>query len=284
MGLYDREYMQQDDRDKYSSGRRLMWQLIAINLLMYFFVASPGSAAYNYLALHADKWSADTLFQVVTYGFLHANFSHILSNMYGLYLFGSIVAPVLGGKKFLTLYMSGILVSSLVFYIINFGQASSLIGASGAICAVTIAAAMVDPEKKFIMIFMPFTPIKISTMVVCYTLLNFLLALADRPQDPTSYLAHLAGFAAGYLVMKLFNKDVVRWDPLKFTQKAKSTPPPHAKEKSGKKNFNSNDAGPVSNAELDALLDKVSKEGINSLSDYELSRLRRAREEMRGGK
>ena len=40
--------------------------------------------------------------------------------------------------------------------------------------------------------------------------------------------------------------------------------------------------GPVSPAELDALLDKISRDGINSLSAYELARLRRAREEMRG--
>ena len=39
----------------------------------------------------------------------------------------------------------------------------------------------------------------------------------------------------------------------------------------------------VSPAELDALLDKISREGINSLSEYELGRLKRAREEMRGG-
>jgi hypothetical protein len=39
---------------------------------------------------------------------------------------------------------------------------------------------------------------------------------------------------------------------------------------------------PVSGAELDALLDKVSRFGINSLSEYELARLRKAREQMRG--
>ena len=41
-------------------------------------------------------------------------------------------------------------------------------------------------------------------------------------------------------------------------------------------------SGSVSSAELDALLDKISRYGINSLSDYELSRLKQAREEMRG--
>ena len=42
--------------------------------------------------------------------------------------------------------------------------------------------------------------------------------------------------------------------------------------------------GRVSPRELDALLDKISREGINSLSEYELARLRQAREEMRGGR
>lgn len=285
MGLYDREYMYQERNENQGSGRSPMWYIIIINLLMYFFVASPGSESYNTLALAANRQDAVTLVQLVSCGFLHANFSHILANMYGLYLFGSIAAPILGEKRFLILYFSGIITSSLAFYAINYGKHTSLVGASGAICAVTIAAAMTDPEKKFLIIFMPFTPIKITTMVICYTLLNFLLAVGDNPNDPTSYLAHLAGFISGYIAMKIIGKDTVRWDPLKLKKTGSprhTAPPPPKADDTSRRKSEKNNSAPVSNAELDALLDKVSREGINSLSEYELSRLRQARKQMRG--
>ena len=287
MGLYDRSYMHEQPGNDERSAKSAMWYIIAANALILFFIAPPGTARYAELALHTGTLSPFTAVQLLSCGFLHANFTHLLFNMYGLYLFGSIAAPILGKKRFLTLYFAGIILSSLVFYIVNMGRPMSLVGASGAICAVTIAAAMVDPEKQFLIIFMPFSPIKITTMVVCYTILNFFMSVNGSPHDPTSYLAHLAGFIAGYLLMKIIAKDVTRWDPLKFLKsapKAQKAPKQPRRESSSfsRKENNYDTSKPVSNAELDELLDKISTHGINSLSDYEIARLRQARKEMRG--
>ncbi|MBQ4314149.1 MAG: rhomboid family intramembrane serine protease [Lentisphaeria bacterium] len=281
MGLYERNYMN-EPRENYSSGRRAMWWLIAINVFVYFFVASPGDQRYITFALHASECSMMTPVQFLTSGFLHGNFSHLLFNMYGLYLFGSIASPILGEKRFCTLYLAGIIISSGAFYLINLGKPLFLVGASGAICAVTIAAAMVDPEKRFIMIFMPFTPIKITTMVICYTILNFLMSVGDAGNS-ISYLAHLAGFIGGYILMKLIAPDCVLWDPLKLKNRSgKTQTPPPPKKPVFRRKPESDSSTPVSNAELDMLLDKISREGINSLSEHELARLRQARKEMRG--
>lgn len=279
MGLYDRSYMQQENPS--DSGRAAVWWLIIINAAIYFLFDS-NSNIYRECTLNASKLDLMTPVQLLTCGFLHGDFTHLLFNMYGLYLFGSIAAPALGEKRFYTVYFSGIILGSLAFYILNFGKAVSLLGASGAICAITVAAAMVEPEKQFIIIFMPFTPIKITTMVICYTLINFLMSIGNS-FSTISYLAHLAGFIAGYAAMKAVAGDIIRWDPLKLKKagNSRSTPPPRQSH-FRKEETREDDASPVSSAELDALLDKISREGINSLSEYELSRLRRARKQMRG--
>lgn len=280
MGLYDRSYMYQQQEPASKHSRAAVWWLIAINAAVFFFF--KGTDLYQMSMLRTDVLGPITAIQLLTCGFLHGDLTHLLFNMYGLYLFGSIAAPCLGEKKFYTLYLAGIILSSLTFYIINMGKPMYLLGASGAICSVTIAAAMVSPDKKFVIIFMPFTPIKITTMVICYTLINFLMTVNNIAGDSISYLAHLAGFISGYLLMKLIAKDDILWDPLKRKTSAAPPPPRPKQEKMRNTADTADDSAPVSNAELDALLDKISSSGINSLSDYELSRLRKARKQMRG--
>jgi membrane associated rhomboid family serine protease len=279
MGIYDRQYMYQSQTEK-SSGKSVIWYLIAINALIYLFIAPPGSRIFAQLACWGWKASDNFhIYQLLTSGFLHGGFSHILFNMYGLYLFGSIAAPILGEKRFLTCYLAGIIAGSLAFCVLD--NAYYLVGASGGVCAVTVAAAMLEPSRKFFIIFMPFTPIKITTMVICYTVIDVLMAL-DRSSN-VSNLAHLAGFVAGYAAMKLIASKDILWDPFKSNKQREEKKTFHTSEPKQEKSASSADNdGPVSNAELDALLDKVSHHGINSLSEYEIARLRRAREEMRG--
>lgn len=278
MGLYDRSYMNQQQEMPEHHSRAAVWWLIAINAAVYFLF--KGTDLYRMAILSTDTLSIQTAVQLFSCGFLHGDFTHLLFNMYGLYLFGSIAAPCLGDKKFYIIYLAGIALSSLTFYIINMGKPMYLLGASGAICAITIAAAMVSPEKKFFIIFMPFTPIKITTMVICYTLISFLMTIGNS-YDTISHLAHFAGFISGYVLMKIIAKENILWDPLK--RNISKMPPPPRWHREKKNNFSdNNDSSPVSNAELDALLDKISKSGINSLSEHELSRLRRARKQMRG--
>ena len=280
MGLYDRSYMyQQQDAAEHRS-RAAVWWLIAINALVYFFFR--GTDLYSMAMLRTDMLTPATAFQLFSCGFIHGNFSHLLFNMYGLYLFGSIAVQYLGDKKFYAVYLAGIFLSSLAFYVINMGKPMYLMGASGAICAITISAAMVSPDKKFFIIFMPFTPIKITTMVVCYTIIEFLMTVNSNANDTTAYLAHLAGFISGYILMKLIAKKEILWDPLKRKTSVSQPPPPRPRPEKKAEYKTDDNSTPVSNAELDALLDKISRDGINSLSEYELSRLRLARKQMRG--
>jgi len=272
MGLNDRDYMYSGD-----SGRNVamdmnyLWGLIAANAAMFLLVAPPGSVAYARLAMYC--WNGDFhIYQLVTAGFLHSDFWHILFNMYGLYLFGKLVIPHLGGRNFLWLYLAGVLCGNLLFLVTNWHSATMLVGASGAVCSVMMAAAMLEPERRFMLLILPFSPIKTSTLVVCYTVIE-ILTMFSGANPGVAHLAHLGGFVGGYLLVKILLRGNVAWDPFRRKRVINwKTPEPEPRHFGG---------GPVSRDELDALLDKISRYGINSLSPEELERLKRAREEMR---
>ncbi|MBE6356512.1 MAG: rhomboid family intramembrane serine protease [Lentisphaerae bacterium] len=287
MGLYDRNYMYNRENPEPESGRKMLITLIIINVIA-FFIARPGTVLYDNLALNIGSrgFHAEYIWQFVTAGFLHSGFGHIFFNMWGLYIFGSLVAPRLSGSKMLILYLAGSICGNVLFYCCNMASffPVQLVGASGAVCAFMTAGATVEPNRRFMIIFLPFTPIKTTTLVIVYTAMEILFELTGRNSN-VAHLAHLGGFLAGYLVMRCYFGRRLPWDPLRsFFNKPRQTsgsqtPPPPEPPKT---DHRTDDGGKVTQRELDALLDKLSTSGINSLSEYELSRLRRARRQMRG--
>ena len=282
MGLFDRDYMRgnggnapfQQPKDDW---RSVFWMLIGINAFTFIFLTMSHSPLHYGLALAANAPLGQQLYQLVTAAFLHASITHILFNMYGLYLFGNLVGPHIGGKKFLALYLISAITGNLAFLLFNYGQDSMIVGASGAVFGLMIAAACLEPERRFVMLFLPMFPLKTVTMVVGYAVIEVLLQLSDS-NDGISHLAHLGGLIGGYAYLKYLFRNNLPWDPLRHKPRPGEEPrfrePPRSTEGDPDR--------PVSGAELDALLDKVSRFGINSLSEYELNRLRKAREQMRG--
>ena len=293
MGLYDRQYMHNHPGNIPDfSGRKMLITLIIVNIICFFIFPlnsyHAGMLTTSPLALTINNGSLsyNFIWQIFTAGFLHADFSHILFNMWGLYLFGSMIAPHLSGKQMLILYLTGVVFGNLLFILFNLNTPGyvTLIGASGAVCAIMTAAATLEPERRLMIIFMPFTPIKTPTLVICYTVMEIIFELLGRGQG-VAHLAHLGGFISGYIVMRLFFGRRLPWDPLRAVSRkiAPSPRPPRAEPFTPHQaQENSTNNSKVSQRELDALLDKLSNYGINSLSEYELQRLRRARKQMRG--
>ena len=287
MGIYDRDYMRNNRQSNASpqmSGRQALITLIVLNAICFFLIPAR-SALYSKLALYVgDGISPDTFFQIFSAGFLHSGFGHILFNMWGLYIFGSLIAPYMSGKKFFTLYLAGVASGNLLFLLCNLitPVPTYLVGASGAVCAVMSAAATLEPDRRFVMLFLPFMPMKTTTLVISYTVLEIIFSLNSNSH--IAHLAHLGGFLGGYIVMRIFFGRNLKWDPLRklfaFSvpgfRPGTVPPPPRRTE-----NVSADDSR-VSQRELDALLDKLSTSGINSLSEYELMRLRKARKQMRG--
>lgn len=247
-------------------GNAMVWYLIIANVILFLL----GSKADD-LALYCNRYFR--FWQPVTAGFLHLEFFHLFFNMYSIYLFGTLVAPHIGKRDFLLLYLISALAGNLLFLALNWGSPAILVGASGAAFGIMAAAALLEPDRRFTLLFLPFKPLKTTTLVICFAIVEILLQLTGS-QSGIAHLAHLGGLAGGYLFIKLKFPRMIVWDI--FRKRVRNVPFEAPPEEGPRK------TGRVTSDELDALLDKISRYGINSLSEHELARLRQAREEMRG--
>ena len=252
---------------EYRDGKAMVWYLIIANVLLFLLGERAGD-----LALYCN-WRYFNFWQPLTAGFLHYEFFHLFFNMYSIYLFGSLVAPHIGKRDFLLLYLISALAGNLLFLALNWGTSAVVIGASGAVFGIMAAAALLEPDRRFTLIFLPFKPLKTTSLVICFAIVEILLQVLGS-RSGVAHLAHLGGLAGGYLFIKLKFPRMIVWDI--FKKRVRNVPFEAPPEEGPRK------TGRVTSDELDALLDKISRYGINSLSEYELARLRQAREEMRG--
>jgi len=109
--------------------------LIIINAIMFIGTLAVGNNLfYEWFALYFPKNALFQPWQIITHMFMHANFMHILFNMFALWMFGTAVEQVLGSKKFLFIYFSaglGAVLFQLGFYYFNYLPAFSDLMASG---------------------------------------------------------------------------------------------------------------------------------------------------------
>ena len=210
--------------------------LLIINLIAFFatFVLQlRGVDLANVGGLHFFLASDFHLYQLVTYLFLHANFMHILSNMFGLWMFSCVIENVWGPKKFLFYYISCGIGAGLLqeiaqlgsFYMmiseqdpsVSFGEifaigqqlshqlnAWTTIGASGAVYAVILAFGMTFPNERLFIIPFPF-PIKAKWFVLFYVAIEFFSALGSSG-DGVAHTAHLGGMLFGFLMIRYWNR------------------------------------------------------------------------------
>ncbi len=210
--------------------------LLIINLLAFFatiVLQLRGIDLANIGGLHFFMASNFHLYQLVTYLFLHAGFMHILSNMFGLWMFGCVIENVWGPKKFLFYYITCGIGAGLLqeiaqfgsFYmtiagqipeaglatVLEYGQqyatalnAWTTIGASGAVYAVILAFGMTFPNERLFIIPFPF-PIKAKWFVMGYVAIEFFSALGSSG-DGVAHTAHLGGMLFGYLMIRYWNR------------------------------------------------------------------------------
>lgn len=268
-----------------------VWVLIAINVIVYIIGINPDGP----LALWANNYDLQNAYpfrpwQLVTYMFLHADFMHILFNMYGLFLFGRLVAPVLGRTRFLILYFVSGIVGGLLHLAANWNAVplNIAVGASGSLFGVMMAVAMIRPNLEMYIMFIP-VPVKMKTLVVVYALIEIFSQW--KLNTHVAHLAHLGGFVGAYLYLMLCCKHEVVWslgDLFRSGPRVRKSFDRHAPESSNAAPEEAaGGAGPqphithVSQKEVDRLLDKISRDGINSLTDYERAELQFFREQMK---
>ncbi|MBN2510011.1 MAG: rhomboid family intramembrane serine protease, partial [Spirochaetales bacterium] len=135
-----------------------LW-LIIFNILIYFVNTLMPSTRYYLSLIPALIVGRGFVWQFVTYMFCHANLTHILYNMLGLFFFGYQLEEHLGSYEFLLYYLlTGVLagVFSFAIYVVTGAYGVVLLGASGAVFAVLLAFATYFPDARiFIMGIIP---------------------------------------------------------------------------------------------------------------------------------
>lgn len=172
--------------------------LIAINFAVFFLTYIFPDIPY-YLSLNPGMFLYKHMYwQIFTYMFVHGNFSHIISNMIGLFFFGMTVERAVGSKEFLAMYFICGLASSLCslgYFVLTDTYRVLLMGASGAIFAIMFSYAVIFPRAKIFV--WGIIPIPSPLLVIIYALIELFSQISGISGSVAHY-AHLFGFAAAY--------------------------------------------------------------------------------------
>lgn len=276
-------------------------QLILINVTIFLILAV--------LSLFSSWFSAEGFFKVIynqfsipptfsefmtrpwtlfTYMFAHSlnGILHILFNMLVFYWFARLILEYLGSDKLIALYVLGGLAGGvaylMVFNLIPYYEARSgfpgMVGASAAVYAVTVAAATLLPNYTFYLMF--FGPIKIKYIAIFFIVISFLWSAGN---NAGGNIAHLGGAAIGFLYIRQLNSgtDIGRWviGVLNFFKSFFTRQPKMKVNYSSKKSKTTKNSKASSKpkspdqSEIDAILDKISQSGYESLSTEEKQKL-----------
>jgi membrane associated rhomboid family serine protease len=140
--------------------------------------------------------------RMVSSGFLHADFSHLLFNMLTLYFFADVVIGALGILMFVIIYLAGLVVGNLLsFYFHKDEYHYSAIGASGAVTAVLYSAILFYPNMG---LYLMFIPIAIPAWIFGILYLLYSIYGMKKSIGNIGHDAHFGGAIAGYVLTILF--------------------------------------------------------------------------------
>ena len=142
--------------------------------------------------------------QILSYAFLHGGISHLLFNMYGLFLFGGDVERVWGTRRYLTFYLFCAVFAGGVQLIVSTGSGAyyPTVGASGALFGILLAFARCFPTRVVMPLFPPI-PMRAPVFVMVYGALELFLGVTGT-QSGIAHFAHLGGLAAAYLFLRFY--------------------------------------------------------------------------------
>ncbi len=312
MGIYDREYYRREG-PRYldaliPSGQVCKW-LIAINIIVFVLQlvtkpnieelanqgqitrrieaqappVSPFGRLTDALELDTAKVAQGQLWRLLTYAFLHspATWMHIFFNMLFLWWFGSEVESLYGSKEFLAFYLVSAIVGGLAFQAQAMVQGAPLlsIGASGAVTAVLVLYACHFPHATILLFF--FLPVPIWLFVI-FQVGQDAFHLFGGTRTSTAVAVHCGGAAFAGLYYVNHWRILSLWQGLNTWKRRRSQPKLRM--------YRPDDDLPVAvasgglevdehlDAKLDAVLEKLSRHGRDSLTASERAILLRASE------
>ncbi len=234
----------------YSRLPEIVKNLLIINGLLFLATISLKNYGINLtkiLALHQFQSSDFMPHQIITHFFMHANFTHLLVNMFAVWMFGTVLENVWGGKRFLTYYMITGIGAAIVHLVVcqyeilslkaqinptdintllengkrilenNQNYSNQFLGKLNLLIntpTVGASGAAFGILLAFGMLF-PNTllyiyfaiPIKAKYFVIIYGIIELYLGLSNNPADNVAHFAHLGGMLFGFLLLKHWQKN-----------------------------------------------------------------------------
>ncbi|MBR5440761.1 MAG: rhomboid family intramembrane serine protease [Prevotella sp.] len=263
--------------------------------------------------LHFFLSSDFHIYQLVTYMFMHGGWEHLLFNMFALWMFGCVVERVWGPQKFLFYYIACGIGAGLFqeaaqlgqFYmmasdqIAEFGVTAvvranaaglsnwTTVGASGAIYAILLAFGMIFPEERIFIFPLPI-PIKAKWFLIFYAGLELFLAISTTG-DGVAHIAHLGGMVFGFFMIRYWRKHPTagygKSQGEQFFENLRSSWEKRSKKSAdkaswggsrtstGNPDWDYNARKQREQEEIDRILDKIRKNGYDSLTSEEKRKL-----------
>lgn len=219
-------------RNSFRSTSQIVLNLIIINALAFFAQTIFGgmnelNPVNDLFALHHYKSPDFRPYQLVTHMFMHGSFFHLLFNMLGLWMFGSMMEKIWGPKRFFIFYFICGLAAGLAqmgsyihdFWTIDHAAISAeeynmyldimrrnaTVGASGAIMGILAAYGYTFPNTQLFIMPIPF-PIKAKWAILGIILFDIMGGLANSASDNIAHFAHIGGALVGFIVVLIWNK------------------------------------------------------------------------------
>ncbi|NOQ75573.1 MAG: rhomboid family intramembrane serine protease [Crocinitomix sp.] len=221
--------------------------LLILNLLFFlanFIFDQKGIHLADYLGLHYIGSNDFKPYQLATHFFMHADFRHILFNMFAMVVFGNMLERIWGAKRFLIFYFATALGAAFLHQLVqgieiysatdtffpNHDYINSLfsfrdgglfgppdlhvaygnlnaptVGASGAVFGVLIGAAMYFPNTEM-MLYFAFR-VKLKWIVLGAGVYEIISIMQDNPGDNVAHFAHIGGALFGFIIIKIWQRN-----------------------------------------------------------------------------
>lgn len=197
--------------------------LLAINVALFLteecFRLFFDCSLFPWLALSREGVAAGSLWQFLTHAFLHGNLFHLMVNMVGLWFTGPLLEELLGGARYLLLYLVAA-VAGGILQTFSSAESIDLVGASGSVCGLLTGFATLLPRLEITALIFFVIPVRMKAatlgwLVVLGSLAFWILHL----QPGIGHMAHLGGAIAGWIVCTIYRR-------LGLVRDVPSLPPP----------------------------------------------------------
>jgi membrane associated rhomboid family serine protease len=277
MGIADRDYHRGDRRESggmFSQLTPVVKWLLIINLTIYFLDLLLGHPLRNFgaFAIQSAVFGG-RIWEFLTFQFLHGSVGHVLFNCVGIFFFGPWLERWWGAQKFLIYYLLCGVGGAVFFTLLVFlgllpgdGMQTPLVGASAGIYGILIGVAVLAPNLR-VALFFPPIELSMRQLAIALLVISAGSILLKFGGNEGGEAGHLGGAIIGFLLMRYPQLlggepgvEIIR--PKIFTSQPPKLRPRSEIEK-------------TQDTAVDAILDKISSQGFQSLTQQERDFLQR---------